>query len=145
VNAGHNPPLVVRGGSEEAVTAAAAAVSTMGGAVAFASVTRSEESAESQRLTATGLVLGAIADSPYDEESVSLRAGDVVVAYTDGVTEAFGPGGREFGEERLREVVAGAGARCAAEILASVARAVEAWRGGAPAHDDFTLVVAKVL
>jgi phosphoserine phosphatase RsbU/P len=127
------------------VSATSAVASTLGGAVAVATVAESASTEECSRLTATGLVLGAVADSPYLEESLSLRAGDVVVAYTDGVTEAFGLGGREFGEGRLFDVVAGARGLCATDILQRVARAVEAWRERAPAHDDFTLVVARVL
>jgi phosphoserine phosphatase RsbU/P len=145
INAGHNPPLVVRAPAATAIEAASAVVSSMGGALAVAAVAASADVEQKLKLTATGLVLGAVADSPYLEESLSLRSGDVVVAYTDGVTEAFGPGGREFGEDRLFEVVAGARELCAADILKRVGRAVEAWRGHAPAHDDFTLVVARVL
>jgi sigma-B regulation protein RsbU (phosphoserine phosphatase) len=145
VNAGHNPPLVVRARPAVAATAATAAASTVGGMLAVAAMARTEESEEAERLRATGLVLGAVSDSPYLEESVQLQPGDVVVAYTDGVTEAFGPGGQEFGEERLFEVVASARGLPASAIVERVARAVEAWRGGAPAHDDLTLVVARVL
>ena len=90
-------------------------------------------------------MLGAVAESPYLEEVLSLEAGDVVVAYTDGVSEAFSPRGEEFGEERLAEVVAGARHLPAVRIVERVAETVEAWRGAAPAHDDFTLVIARVL
>jgi sigma-B regulation protein RsbU (phosphoserine phosphatase) len=144
VNAGHNPPFVVRASAAEGAAASAAA-SAFGGTVAVATAPPSAKAAELLRLPATGLVLGAVADSPYSEESLSLEPGDLVVAYTDGVTEAFGPGGEEFGEERLFEVVASARGLQAVALVERVARAVDAWRAGAPAHDDFTLVVARVL
>jgi sigma-B regulation protein RsbU (phosphoserine phosphatase) len=142
VNAGHNPPLVVRA-RPSGKASASAAVAAVGGMVAVAAA--SAEAAEGLKLRATGLVLGAVADSPYGEESLRLEPGDVVVAYTDGVTEAFSPGGEEFGEERLFEVVAAARGLPAAALVDRVAAAVVAWRGSVPAHDDLTLVVARVL
>ena len=69
----------------------------------------------------------------------------VLVAYTDGVSEAFSPRGEEFGEERLAEIVAATQHLSAATIVERVAEAVEIWRDEAPAHDDFTLVIARVL
>jgi sigma-B regulation protein RsbU (phosphoserine phosphatase) len=65
--------------------------------------------------------------------------------FSDGVTEENSPAGEEFGEERLAEAVADARHLSAARIVERVAEAVEAWRDGAPAHDDFTLVIARVL
>jgi phosphoserine phosphatase RsbU/P len=145
VNAGHNPPLVVRASLPRTEAAGEAAVAAeAGGAFAVATVT-APRATPPQRLPATGLVLGAVADSPYTEEVLGLEPGDVVVAYTDGVSEAFSPRGEEFGEERLAEVVAGARHLPAARIVERVAATVGAWRDAAPAHDDFTLVVARVL
>jgi sigma-B regulation protein RsbU (phosphoserine phosphatase) len=152
VNAGHNPPLVVRGARaaeamESGAGAGAAGSGLRGvplGGVALAGLAVSASPGEMLRLRATGLVLGALADSPYGEESVSLEPGDILVAYTDGVSEAFSPRGEEFGEDRLFETVAAARGLPAAEIVERVSRAVEDWRGSAPAHDDFTLLVARV-
>ena len=146
VNAGHNPPLVIRGGTMAGRPWRLLAGSGAGeGGLALATDSGPEAATGDQRLRATGLVLGALADSPYVEESLLLAPGDVVLAYTDGVSEAFGPGGEEFGEERLHEIVAGCRGLGAAAILERVTGAVEAWRGAAPAHDDLTLVVARVL
>jgi sigma-B regulation protein RsbU (phosphoserine phosphatase) len=148
VNAGHNPPLVVRATEREWSSPGGrrTPASDLGpaGLVAATSATEAERDAVT-RLTSTGLVLGALADSPYVEEALSLAPGDVVVAYTDGVSEAFSPRGEEFGEERLAAVVAEGRDLSAAELVERVAGAVESWRGKAPAHDDFTLVVARVL
>ncbi|HEY6547465.1 MAG TPA: SpoIIE family protein phosphatase, partial [Vicinamibacteria bacterium] len=148
VNAGHNPPMVVRaprrGTGEVAGGGSGLGVAPDGG-LALASLAVSVGAEEGMvKLRATGLVLGALADSPYGEESVVLEPGDVVVAYTDGVSEAFSPAGEEFGEERLYEAVAAVRALSAAAIVEHVSRRVEAWRGTSPAHDDFTLVVARV-
>jgi sigma-B regulation protein RsbU (phosphoserine phosphatase) len=148
VNAGHNPPLVVRAPAGEGGTRGARVAAGAGGAeggLATAAVSALPAAEESLRLRATGLVLGALADSPYAEESLELEPGDIVVAYTDGVSEAFGPGGEEFGEDRLSETVAASRSLPAAAIVERVSRAVAAWRGSAAAHDDFTLVVARVL
>jgi serine phosphatase RsbU (regulator of sigma subunit) len=147
VNAGHNPPLIVRApraaGAESTVVVSALGQAALGGA-ALVTVAASPSGDEIVKLRATGLVLGALADSPYLEESLALEPGDVVVAYTDGVSEAFSPGGEEFGEQRLFETVAAARGLPAAAIVERVSRTVEDWRGTSPAHDDFTLVVARV-
>ncbi len=145
VNAGHNPPFVLRAPDPEVeARRRATAVAEAGGTVAVATVAPAALGSP-RRLTATGLVLGAVADSPYVEQELRVEAGDVVVAYTDGVSEAFSPRGEEFGEERLAEVVDAARHLPASAIVERVAQAVLAWRGAAPAHDDFTLVVARVL
>lgn len=74
-----------------------------------------------------------------------LVGGDILVAYTDGVTEAFDPGGEEFGEDRLRQAVAAAADRPAAELAEAVVESVRGFCRDAPQYDDITLVVAKVL
>ena len=145
VNAGHNPPLVVRAvGPGKGAARQEEVAAESGGALALATLAPIEARSP-QRLSATGLVLGAVAEAPYLEEEMPLEAGDVVVAYTDGVSEAFDPRGLEFGEERLAEVVADARHLTAARIVERVAEAVEAWRTAFAAHDDFTLVTARVL
>ena len=145
VNAGHNPPLVVRVSAlGPGAARAEVAVAEAGGALALATTTPAVF-ASPIPLPATGLVLGAVGESPYLEEVLRLEPGDVLVAYTDGVSEAFSPRGEEFGEERLREIVAAARHLSAATIVERVVAAVEIWRDGAPAHDDLTLVIARVL
>ena len=117
VNAGHNPPLLVRPNGRGA----------------------------SVRLLQTGgMVIGALADVSYDVEAVELLPGDLLVAYTDGVTEAFDPEDREFGEERLREVVLAAAHLPVATVAERIVEAVRAFVREAPQHDDITLVVARV-
>ena len=91
-----------------------------------------------------GLVIGAIQKPTYDQETVQLEPGDVLVAYTDGVTEAFSADGEEFGEERLRAVVAGSNGLAPAELAETIVRAVREWSRNTPQHDDITLVVARV-
>jgi phosphoserine phosphatase RsbU/P len=79
----------------------------------------------------------------YQEREASLQAGDVLVLFSDGVTEACDPDGQEFGERRLAELVASLRERPAAEIVHEIHKAVAAFSQGAPAADDITVVVAR--
>jgi sigma-B regulation protein RsbU (phosphoserine phosphatase) len=115
VNAGHNPPIIA--------TATEPRV---------------------KLLTAGGPIIGAFLDQTYEQEKVLLTSGDIIVVYTDGVTEALSPEGIEFGEERLRSIVlevTSFSARQAAEHV--IARVLE-WQGHSSQHDDITLVVMNV-
>ncbi len=115
-NAGHNPPLLWRRGGDV------------------------------DALTVGGTVVGILPDQDWREEAVDLADGDLLALYTDGITEAAGPGGDMFGEERLRGVLgtlpAGLPSR---DIAARVIAAVDAFTGGAPPDDDRTLMVMRVV
>jgi phosphoserine phosphatase RsbU/P len=142
VNAGHNPPLLLRrseGG--EADSAARGLLRASEGGVALAV---SAAPITVSRLCTGGLVIGALAAVRYEQDVVQLAPGDLLVAYTDGVTEAFDAVGEEFGEERLRVVVEAAGDRPAAEVAQAIVEAVRAFSIDTPQHDDITLVVARV-
>ncbi len=95
-------------------------------------------------LTSGGPIIGTFLDGPYEQESVRVESGDVLVAYTDGVTEALSPEGSEFGEERLRSLVVQSTHLPARGLVEKVIAAVLEWQGEAAQHDDITLVVAKV-
>jgi sigma-B regulation protein RsbU (phosphoserine phosphatase) len=116
VNAGHNPPLLFRGPAAH-------------GAIP---------------LTTGGTVIGTFLDMPYEQETVRAESGDVLVAYTDGVTEALSPEGVEFGEERLRSAVIQSSHLTARGLAEKVIAEVLEWQAEAPQHDDITLVVARV-
>jgi sigma-B regulation protein RsbU (phosphoserine phosphatase) len=114
-NAGHNPPLLFRSG----------------GVV--------------ERLEEGGPLVGVIADATYVERPVWLGKGDLVLLYTDGVTECTRDSGEEFGEARLIELVRGAthlGARALCDLIHEEARA---FAGGGSVLDDITLVALRVL
>jgi serine phosphatase RsbU (regulator of sigma subunit)/pSer/pThr/pTyr-binding forkhead associated (FHA) protein len=115
-NAGHNPPLVVR---------AKGGFETLGGA--------------------GGMILGILPMAKYEESSVTLESGDILVLFSDGVTEAVDPDDHDFGEERLANMVGLLRDRPAAEIVEEVHRAVHAFTQGAPAADDITVVIARRL
>jgi sigma-B regulation protein RsbU (phosphoserine phosphatase) len=116
VNAGHNPPLICK--------------STDG--------TFSE-------LSATGMAIGVMEEAPYTSGRVVLEPSDVMVLYTDGITEAENATQEMFGEERLRETIARVRALPAAEILKQILASVHAFTGTTPQSDDITLMVVRMV
>jgi sigma-B regulation protein RsbU (phosphoserine phosphatase) len=115
LNAGHNPPLIVH------------ASGTM------------------EQLAAGGLPLGIMADADFREGRTTLNAGDVLVIYSDGVSEAVSPTGEEFGPTRLYEAVARNLDASAAGIRDRIESALTKFAQGTPAADDITLVIVKRL
>lgn len=115
LNAGHNPPLIVHSGG------------TM------------------EQLAAGGLPLGIMADADFREGRTKLHPGDVLVIYSDGVSEAVDPAGEEFGPTRLYEVVARNLDASAAGIRDRIESALTKFCQGMPAADDITLVICKRL
>lgn len=89
--------------------------------------------------------LGAEAVFAYSEHHGTLEAGDMIVAYTDGVTEAEDANGRQLGERALRAVVASAAAEGPERLVEAVRKAVGAHQGRAPQADDISFVVIHVL
>ena len=112
-NAGHNPPLVVRADG------------------------RIEE------LVTGGLILGVFPLAEYDEGKVDLAPGDLVVLFTDGVTEAESRHGL-FSDERLQELLVRERGRSAKEIAQTILDEVDAFSHGRHQTDDVTVVVVKV-
>ncbi len=92
---------------------------------------------------ARGLPLGLFLDQTYEQATRSLRTGDQIVFYTDGITEATSPDGRMFGPERLDEVLENC-ALNADGLIQSVLEALDRFTAGQPADDDRTILVAKV-
>ena len=86
--------------------------------------------------------MGLIDGMEYQQESVTLRSGDIVVAYSDGVTEPENDFG-DFGEERLMEVVRRYRDQPLHVISAQVMLALDAWIGAEEQPDDITLVLAR--
>ncbi len=119
-NAGHNPPLLMR----------------------------ADGSAE--WLSEGGLLLGMMPDLTYPQSAIDLGRGDILVLYTDGITEAEAPRaegsdepGRMFEEDGLERVVREASQFSAVRIREAILRAVQSHLAGDPAGDDITLVVIK--
>jgi sigma-B regulation protein RsbU (phosphoserine phosphatase) len=112
-NAGHNPPIIVRA------------------------------SGEAEMLEGGGPVLGIIPFAPYKEKHVSLQQGDMLVIYSDGVTEANNLNHDEYDEERFIEVLRENRQKSASDIVSAVTKSLNEFAAGAPQADDITLVVAK--
>jgi len=125
-NAGHNPPLVLR------------------------CKTRTME-----RLLKGGMAMGVMADSRVETRSITLDPGDYLIMYTDGVTEAFSPGGDIYGEKRLYQTLEHAarwaldekdqGNVSALEIVDAIDESVNEFIGDELPSDDLTLMVVKRL
>jgi sigma-B regulation protein RsbU (phosphoserine phosphatase) len=94
------------------------------------------------RLEASGTVVGLFDAMAYNESRVPMKAGDIFVAFSDGVTEPENEFG-EFGEERLIELIQLHRDQPLARISEVVTTAVADWIGGAEQPDDVTLVLAR--
>jgi sigma-B regulation protein RsbU (phosphoserine phosphatase) len=114
-NAGHNPPVLVR---------AAGGFDTLKGG---------------------GVILGILPSATYKETLAQMESGDVLVLFSDGVTEAANPADEDFGEERLGSLVESLRNRPASEIVEAIEVAVNDFTQGAPAADDITVVVVRRL
>ena len=88
-------------------------------------------------------MLGFFPEAEYEQETVILRPGDLLVAYTDGITEPENSYGGEFGEERLLEVLTRVQDRPTREVAQAVLEAVHAWSADPEVRDDMTLLVAR--
>ena len=94
-------------------------------------------------LEVNGTVVGAFPFSQYDESRVQLRSGDLLVCYTDGVTEPENEYGEMFGEERLMELLLRNSQRPEEEIIQLVLDSVKQWTGSEELQDDMTLLLAR--
>ncbi len=101
--------------------------------------------AETQLLEVTGTVVGAFPAVGYEEQTVEMRSGDLLVAYTDGITEPENAYGEEFGMERLAETVLRHRNSEPKEIVAKILEAVTHWSAAPELPDDMTVVIARGL
>lgn len=96
-------------------------------------------------LEPTGSALGINDPMDCEQKSVELGPGDVLLIYTDGFTEAFDEGGQQFGEDRLKAVLAERSQGAPQEILEEIQARLDAFVGAAPQSDDQTIVIVKCL
>jgi sigma-B regulation protein RsbU (phosphoserine phosphatase) len=139
VNAGHNPPILVR-----AITTLKAQSVGQAGSTKNEGITFDSEFEPICELTKGGPIIGAFHTSVYEQETIQMHSGDLLLAYTDGVTEAFNIEGEEFGEERLKKLLASSSHLCAQELSEKIVDSVRDWCLDTQPHDDLTLVVMKV-
>jgi serine phosphatase RsbU (regulator of sigma subunit)/pSer/pThr/pTyr-binding forkhead associated (FHA) protein len=96
-----------------------------------------------RRLETGGMVLGLFEHAEFDEETVRLQPGDVVVAFSDGVSEALNEAGEEFTDQRLLESINANRGGAPQQLLDGLLADVRAFCGGATASDDVTIVVVR--
>jgi len=112
-NAGHYPPILIR------------------------------KNGTIELLSEGGPVLGVIPDATYEERPVGLSSGDLLVLYTDGVTEAMNVSSEQYGQERLERLLVSSIDMSASEVTQRIVDDVASFRGSAKQNDDLTLVVLK--
>jgi sigma-B regulation protein RsbU (phosphoserine phosphatase) len=112
-NAGHNPPILVR------------ADGTI------------------ERLTTGGMMAGAFEWAEYEEASLTLRDGDLLLIFSDGISEAENAAGEEYGEEKLIRFAVEHRTLSADEMRLAIFNEIDAWAGGRERGDDQTLVIIK--
>ncbi|MGQ9896962.1 MAG: SpoIIE family protein phosphatase [Acidobacteriota bacterium] len=115
INAGHNDPLLYR-----------------------------PRTGEWRRFGSGGFCLGMFDWGTYEVQETQLEPGDVLLLYTDGVTESTNEQGEEFGEERVRTLLTETAHLPIDEISARLLDAIRSFVGSAPQHDDLTYVLARV-
>lgn len=96
-----------------------------------------------ERLGVGGVIMGAFEDFAYQQQTVPVIAGDLLVAYSDGVPDAENERGDPFGDERLADILAACRDKPARAIADAVLKAVHDHVGSAPVVDDRTVVVLK--
>jgi serine phosphatase RsbU (regulator of sigma subunit)/DNA-binding NarL/FixJ family response regulator len=94
-------------------------------------------------LAGRGMVLGVSAGVEYEERQINLAPGDLLILYTDGISEAVNIDLELFGQARLLETVAAASSGSPQDVIDAILAAVQSFSGEAPQADDFTLVVVK--
>ena len=100
---------------------------------------------EPYRLSTGGMVLSVLEDFPYEEETVTLDPGALLVVYCDGLTEAINPLKEQFGDGRLGALINEHKNESAGDLMQSIIKAVKSHSGTAPQMDDMTLVVLRRL
>jgi len=117
VNGGHNPPAVLR---------------------------KEDGAWRVFRLGDGGPVVGLLADASYRQQVLPLFPGDILLAFTDGISEAMNSAEDEWGEDRMIAEAQAHADLNAAELLQHLFRAADTFAGGAPQHDDMTLVLLRL-
>ena len=134
VNAGHNPPLLFRPGASAADIQPVPASSSPGAS-----------SNGILRLEGGGAVLGMFPEGFYQHHRLLLGPGDTLIIYTDGITEAQDDEGREYGEERLTDLIRSRISHSPVELQNQILASVKEFAGEVSIKDDLTLLLVRVL
>jgi sigma-B regulation protein RsbU (phosphoserine phosphatase) len=116
VNAGHNRPFLYRAETDELL-----------------------------QLARTGMALGVIEDAPFEQHTIHPNPGDLLLLYTDGVTDATDAHRQVFGMERLQRFVIDHAHSPASHIVTALEHTVNVFTGSSPRFDDMTIVVVRCL
>jgi sigma-B regulation protein RsbU (phosphoserine phosphatase) len=117
VNAGHNPPFLIR---------------------------RSGDNFQVERLEAGGPVIGLLPFAQYEEQRCVLQPGDLLLAYTDGISEAMAENEEEWGEDRMLAAAQTLPDESAQQVLEYLFTEADLFTGKAPQFDDMTLLILKL-
>jgi sigma-B regulation protein RsbU (phosphoserine phosphatase) len=98
-----------------------------------------------EQIKLAGFPFGIFDDATYDELSITLEPGDILVFHSDGLSEAPDPNGNLFGVSRLCSLIEVNASAGASELVDKVFAAVQAFTRGEPVTDDRALIVMKVL
>ncbi len=115
VNAGHNPPVMLV-----------------------------RETGRMECLSSNGIALGALDSVEFEEKQINLKSGDVIVFYTDGVTEAVNNNGELFGEKRLYKLIKSDSDLSSQELVNKIKNALISFSENQSQFDDITLMIIKV-
>jgi putative ABC transport system permease protein len=114
VNAGHNPPFLLR------------------------------QNGQLEELKNGGMIIGMFAQAAYQETEIQLQSGDVLLAFSDGVTEAHNPQQEEFDEEPLKDLLRRAAVLPIQDMATKILDELKVWMSDAPQHDDLTFILMRV-
>lgn len=117
VNAGHNPPFLIR------------------------------KDGDVVKLEDGGAVVGMLPSMlvSYTQGEIELQPGDLLLGYTDGISEAMNPNEEEWGEDAMLECLKSVKSKSSNEILPFIVNAADEFASGAKQHDDMTMIVVKVV
>jgi sigma-B regulation protein RsbU (phosphoserine phosphatase) len=162
VNAGHNAPIILRATTPAAAQGALADLvgqpsrrrEVEGPAPSDVSVISVVQTAPNQvsahraceilRLEEGGPVVGLLAEASYQQCVLTMEPGDVLIGYTDGISEAMNSEDEEWGEDRMIAKAASCVHLPAQQIVDCLLDAADRFASGAPQHDDMTLVLMKI-
>jgi len=113
VNAGHNPPILMR------------------------------SSGDTRSLSAGGLLFGVVRDAVYDQGMETLEPGDTILLFTDGVSEAMDASDEEYGTDRIERIMRSSMDLSLKELLTRIEKSVEEFHGSSRYSDDFTLMAVR--
>lgn len=99
---------------------------------------------KAQWIRPRGVALGLVRETSYAQCELTLAPGDVLILYTDGVTEAMNPAGEQFGDPRLAAWATSVNGHAAAGKVSGLVKCVTQFAAGAPQHDDITVIVGQV-